>query len=214
MATARQSSLCPFFPASWLTAARVVLDFVSSCCLRSEPADGGNDGWTPDSARFVTAPFGSYGAPLHLHAAPGSLAEPLTPIAITDQSPGVSASSEQPPGTVVRPGARAAITGPRRAMPDPPLHGSNGRTNGRCLTLQVRDGIHWALSGSVHDPKYEEGHSQQHSQRQVSGDFFGDDFTANLTGNLTGTLTGARQRPLLAVREIRPPYPHHGLQRQ
>ena len=102
-------------------------------------------------------------------------------------------------------------------MPDPPLQGSNGRTNGRCLTLQVRDGIHWALSGSVHDPKYEEGHSQQHSQqhsqkhsqRQVSGDFFGDDFTANLTGDLTGNLTGAAQRPLVAISEIRPPYPHH-----
>ena len=30
------------------------------------------------------------------------------------------------------------------------------RTGG-ALTLQVRDGIHWALSGSVHHPKYEEG---------------------------------------------------------
>ena len=139
-----------------------MLDFVSSCCLRSEPADGGNDGWTPDGDRFVTAPFGSYGALFHLHAAPGSLTEPLTPIAITDQSPGVSALSEKPPGNLVRSGARAATTGLRRAMPDPPLQGSNGRTNGRCLTLQVRDGIHWALSGSVHDPKYEEGHSQQH----------------------------------------------------
>ena len=198
-----------------------MLDFVSSCCLRSEPADGGSNGWTPDGDRFVTAPLGSYGPLFHLHAAPGSLTEPLTPIAITDQSPGVSALSEKPPGNLVRSGARAATTGPRRAMPDPPLQGSNGRTNGRCLTLQVRDGIHWALSGSVHDPKYEEGHSQQHSQqhsqkhsqRQVSGDFFGDDFTANLTGDLTGNLA-ARQRPLLAVREIRPPYPHHGLQRQ
>lgn len=88
--------------------------------------------------------------------------------------------------------------------------------------MQVRDGIHWALSGSVHDPKYEEGHSQRHSQehsqkhsqRQVSGELFGGDFTAELTGNLTGNLTGAGQRPLLVVREIRPPYPHHGLQRQ
>lgn len=200
-----------------------MLDFVSSCCLRSEPADGGNDdSWTPDGARFVTAPLGSYGAPLHLHAAPRSLTEPLTPIAITDQSPGVSALSENFPGNLVRPGARAGTTGPRRASPHPPLQGSNGRTNGRCLTLQVRDGIHWALSGSVHDPKYEEGHSQRHSQehsqkhsqRQVSGELFGGDFTAELTGNLTGNLTGAGQRPLLVVREIRPPYPHHGLQRQ
>ena len=187
-----------------------MLDFVSSCCLRSEPADGGSNGWTPDGDRFVTAPLGSYGPLFHLHAAPGSLTEPLTPIAITDQSPGVSALSEKPPGNLVRSGARAAITGPRRAMPDPPLQGSNGRTNGRCLTLQVRDGIHWALSGSVHDPKYEEGHSQQHSQqhsqkhsqRQVSGDFFGDDFTANLTGDLTGNLTGAAQSPLVAISEI------------
>jgi len=53
-------------------------------------------------------------------------------------------------------------------------------------------------------------HSQKHSQRQVSGDFFGDDFTANLTGDLTGNLTGAAQRPLVAISEIRPPYPHHG----
>ena len=117
--------------------------------------------------------------------------------------------------TLSEPSARAATTGPRQASPDPPLQGSNGRTNGRCLTLQVRDGIRWVLSGSVHDPKYEEGHSQRHSQehsqkrsqRRVSGEFFGGDFTADLTGNLTG----AGQRPLLAVREIRPPHPHHGL---
>ena len=186
-----------------------MLDFVSSCCLRSEPADGGNDDWTPDGAHFVAAPLGSYGAPLHLHAAPRSLTEPLTPIAITDQSPGVSALSENPPGNLVRAERTSGTTGPRQASPDPPLQGSNGRTNGRCLTLQVRDGIRWVLSGSVHDPKFEEGHSQRHSQehsqkrsqRRVSGEFFGGHFTADLTGNLTG----AGQRPLLAVRETHPP---------
>lgn len=126
-----------------------MLDFVNSCCLRSEPADGGDDGWTPDGARFVTAPLGSYGAPLRVHAAPGSLTEPLTPIAITNQSPGVSALSENPPGNLVRPGARAAATGAgglRHIL----LSKGVVPYERACLTLQVRNGVHWALSGSVH----------------------------------------------------------------